>query len=148
MSLMKRIVLILLILFTVFSLPAATSKGSMSALEAVDYYGNTVTAEIFKPYDVTMVNIFTTWCTYCLREIPDIRQIRKDLPENANVIAICADAFEAPSDLKDIMDFFSIDYSYMDRIDYTVWIVRLHYLTDFTNFSFIHNVLLKLYILN
>lgn len=111
MSLMKRIVLILLVLLAAFSLSAATTKGSMSALEAVDYYGNTVTAELFKPYDVTMVNIFTTWCTYCLREIPDIRQIRKDLPENANVIAICADAFEAPSDLKDIMEFFSIDYT-------------------------------------
>ena len=27
------------------------------------------------------------------------------------MIAICADAFEAPSDLKDIMEFFSIDYT-------------------------------------
>ena len=107
---LKKTIILLLVLFTAASLFAASTKRSLAALKAEDYYGKAVDAEIFKPYDVTMVNIFTTWCTYCLREMADIKMIRSDLPENANVISICADAYEAPQELKEIVEFFQLDF--------------------------------------
>ena len=108
---LKKAIILLLVLVIAVPLFAASAKGSMASLKAEDYYGKTVDAEIFKPYDVTMVNIFTTWCTYCLREMADIKMIRADLPKNANVITICADAYDAPADLKEIVEFFELDFT-------------------------------------
>ena len=103
---LKKTLILLLVFLAAVPLFAASTKGSLASLEAEDYYGKAVDAEIFKPYDVTMVNIFTTWCTYCLREMADISMIKADLPKNANVIAICEDAYDASEDLKEIVEFF------------------------------------------
>lgn len=108
---LKKTIILLLVLVVALPLFAASAKGSMASLKAEDYFGKAVDAEIFKPYDVTMVNIFTTWCTYCLREMADIKMIRADLPKNANVITICADAYESPEDLKEIVEFFELDFT-------------------------------------
>ena len=54
---------------------------------------------------------FTTWCGYCVSEMPDIEKLYKDLPEGSNIIAICADAYESPDDLKDIVEYFGLDFT-------------------------------------
>jgi len=88
---------------------AAKAKNSFTDLEAYDIKGNVVTSDIFEGKDVTMINIFTTWCYYCILEMPDLRTLYGDLPENANLIMICADAYEAPKDLQDIIDYFKLE---------------------------------------
>ncbi len=87
---------------------AAKAKNSFTELDAYDYEGNHVTSELFKDHDVTMVNVFTTWCIYCILEMKDLNQMYVDLPENANLVMICADAYEAPSDLDDLVKAFNI----------------------------------------
>ena len=110
---MVRKVLTLLILFFAVCavIFAADTKRSPSNLDAEDYNGNKVTAEIFKNYDVTMINFFTTWCGYCIDEMPDLNTLYEQLPKNANLIAICADAYDSPDDLKDIMDYFELKFT-------------------------------------
>ncbi|MBQ7645365.1 MAG: hypothetical protein IJS84_10115, partial [Spirochaetales bacterium] len=76
---LKKTIILLLVLVVALPLFAASAKGSMASLKAEDYFGKAVDAEIFMPYDVTMVNIFTTWCTFCMREMADIKMIRADL---------------------------------------------------------------------
>lgn len=57
-----------------------------------DLDGNPVSQDIFKDYDVTMVNVWATWCNPCRRELPDIQAAYEKLPANANIISICDDA--------------------------------------------------------
>lgn len=58
-----------------------------------DIEGNIYTQEIFSDYDLTMVNVFTTWCTPCVREIPDLEKLKNDMAgQGVNVVGIVLDA--------------------------------------------------------
>jgi thiol-disulfide isomerase/thioredoxin len=70
---------------------------------ALDMDGNEVTEAIFAPYDVTMVNIWATWCGYCVEEMPFFPELKDKLPENANLITICEDASYEPELTKEIL---------------------------------------------
>jgi len=79
--------------------------------EGVDSYGNKVTQDIFGDYDVTAVNLWTTWCPYCLIEMPHLNELYKQLPENMNLVGYCADAEEMPDDFSYIMENLPHDYT-------------------------------------
>lgn len=66
-------------------------EGDFSSFTTKDTKGNTVTQDIFKNYDLTMVNIWSTWCTACIDEMEELERLRTMLPENVNLISICAD---------------------------------------------------------
>ena len=106
----KVITLILVCLVVCTAVFAEATKKTPIVFEAEDYNGNKVTAEVFKDYDVTMINIFTTWCGYCINEMPDLNKLYEQLPKNANLIAICADAYDAPDDLAAIMEYFKLKF--------------------------------------
>ena len=50
-----------------------TSGIDLSSFEIVDLNGDTVTQDIFKDYDITMINIWATWCGPCRSELPEIQ---------------------------------------------------------------------------
>ncbi len=57
-----------------------------------DLAGNEVTSEVLKKADITMVNIWATWCAPCRAELPYIGELeRKYRAKGAQVIAICSD---------------------------------------------------------
>lgn len=64
---------------------------NMSAFQAVDLNGNTVTQDIFKDYDVTMVNVWATYCGPCREELPGLQKAYEQIPENVNIIGLCTD---------------------------------------------------------
>lgn len=82
---------------------ASAASGSISLLDALpetvgefettDINGEEITQDIFQDYDLTLVNIFATWCGPCVNEIPELEQIYQDLGEgyNLNVIGIVMD---------------------------------------------------------
>lgn len=109
MNIKKAVFVITLITLVSFACFAASN--TFEGFEAEDYNGQKVTADIFKKHEITMVNIFTTWCGYCVSEMPDIEKLCKDLPKGSNIIAICADAYESPDDLKDIVEYFGLDFT-------------------------------------
>lgn len=51
-----------------------------------------VSQDIFSGYDLTMVNIWATWCGYCVQEMPELAKLKDMLPENVNLISLCDDA--------------------------------------------------------
>lgn len=62
----------------------------------MDMEGNVVTQTIFADYDLTMVNVWATWCGYCIEEMPEFSALKDRLPENGNLITVCEDAAVEP----------------------------------------------------
>ena len=58
-----------------------------------DIQGEAYTQEMFGEYQVTMVNVFTTWCGPCVREIPDLEKLKNEMADQkVNVVGIVLDA--------------------------------------------------------
>lgn len=92
-------------IFPIQKAPAeeAISTEDMQNLQAVDMKGNPVDAGIFSDYDITAVNIWATWCGPCVGEMPDLAEVYKNLPENANLITICTDGAEERETAEEIL---------------------------------------------
>ena len=61
-----------------------------------DIAGSEYTQEMFADYDLTMVNVFTTWCTPCINEIPDLEKLKNNMADQGvNVVGIVLDAIDA-----------------------------------------------------
>ena len=75
----------------------------LSSFKTVDLEENEVTQDIFKDYDMTMINVWTTWCPYCIEEMPELETVYQKLPENVNFITICMDADKEKEEAKRLM---------------------------------------------
>lgn len=89
---MKRILSIIMVLMMMLAVSASAAEVGLTNFTTTDMEGNTVTQDIFADYDLTMVNIWATWCGYCVEEMPELAKLKKMLPENVNLITICDDA--------------------------------------------------------
>ena len=88
---MKKILILALLL--ALCMPAALAEGAgLTSFSTYDMQMQPVTEEIFAGYDLTMVNVWTTWCGYCVQEMPELAKLKDMLPENVNLITICDDA--------------------------------------------------------
>lgn len=66
---------------------------NLGELSMEDIEGNIYTQEMFADYDLTMVNVFATWCSPCIREMPDLERLRNDMAsQGVNVTGIVLDA--------------------------------------------------------
>ncbi|MCI8806036.1 MAG: TlpA family protein disulfide reductase [Clostridiales bacterium] len=63
----------------------------MPKFTAKDLKGNTVTENIFTEKDLTVVNIWGTFCNPCVEEMPELGEWAKIMPENAQLIGIISD---------------------------------------------------------
>ena len=77
-----------------------TKNIDISGFKAEDLNGNVVTSDIFSKNKLTMVNIWATWCGFCIDEMPEINKLYKNLPKGTNIISICTDANENSESLK------------------------------------------------
>lgn len=70
-----------------------TPKGNnVGEFSMQDIEGETYTQEMFADYDLTLVNIFTTWCSPCINEIPDLQKLREEMKDQGvNVVGIALD---------------------------------------------------------
>ncbi len=66
--------------------------GSLGNFSMKDIEGNTYTQEMFGDYDLTMINVFATWCTPCVNEIPDLQKLYEEMSDKGvNVVGIVLD---------------------------------------------------------
>ena len=90
---MKKTLILLLALAMLVAAPAALAETSgLTSFSTYDMEAQPVDESIFSGYDLTMVNIWATWCGYCVREMPELAKLKDMLPENVNLITICDDA--------------------------------------------------------
>lgn len=57
--------------------------------------GETVTQNIFKDHKLTLVNLFTTWCSPCVQEIPELEELSRAMADKGvQVIGVVLDAVD------------------------------------------------------
>lgn len=68
---------------------------SIGQFQALDLDGNEVTSEIFQDYDLTLINIWATWCSPCIAELPALGELAKELKDQGvQIIGIVADVVD------------------------------------------------------
>lgn len=70
---------------------AAAMSGAFPAFETTDLSGNAVTNAIFAGKDLTVVNVWGTYCNPCIEEMPDLAAWSAEMPENVQLIGIVCD---------------------------------------------------------
>lgn len=72
-----------------------TQGGSLGEFSMQDIHGQDYTNDMFKDYQLTMVNVFTTWCSPCINEIPDLQKLYNEMEgQGVNVVGIVLDAID------------------------------------------------------
>ena len=77
---------------SVFDQPQDTSSNpedvkSVGKFETTGIDGKTYTEKVFSDYDLTLVNVFTTWCSPCVKEIPELQELYKEMKEKGVGVA-------------------------------------------------------------
>ena len=70
-----------------------SSAGNILAdFQATDLQGNTVSNEVFNGYQLTMINIWGTFCGPCIEEMPVIQRLQEEFKDQqVQIIGIVAD---------------------------------------------------------
>ena len=73
--------------------PQTAEAGSSVVFETADLDGNPVnSAELFSRYDLTMVNLWGTFCGPCIQEMPGLEQLSRKMKErNIAIVGIVLD---------------------------------------------------------
>lgn len=66
--------------------PAATGTGTVqeqnnnwfAGLDTVDIEGNPVTKDLFAENDLTLINVWATFCGPCIREMPELEELHQE----------------------------------------------------------------------
>lgn len=60
--------------------------------DTIDLEGNKVTSDILSKYDVTMINVWATWCPPCRAELPEIAKLYEAFKDKGcNIIGLTGD---------------------------------------------------------
>ena len=63
----------------------------MPSFTAKDLDGNTVTESIFSEKDLTVINIWGTFCPPCIGEMPELGEWAREMPDNVQLIGLVSD---------------------------------------------------------
>lgn len=111
-----RIVLVALLMVLVLMVSTACSNGDTNGglsgqkeqiseftnFTTKDIYDQEVTEEVFKDYDLTMVNVWGTFCGPCIDEMPYLGEIQKEYQDKGvNVVGFLVDAQDENLDIDD-----------------------------------------------
>lgn len=71
---------------------SAATDASLRSFTALDLEGNQVDESIFADYELTMINIWATYCGPCLNEMPDLGKLAVNYADKGvRIVGIVAD---------------------------------------------------------
>ena len=76
-------------------------KASLKNFETTTLDGEKFTQDNLKDYDLTVVNVWSTTCGYCIDEMPALEKLKNQLPSNVQFVSICLDGEASPDTAKD-----------------------------------------------
>lgn len=103
------VVLALALTFTGCSKGNSDSDGgsgataSLNKFETTTLDGEKYTQDNLKDYDLTVVNVWSTICGYCIDEMPALEKLKGQLPSNVQLITVCIDGAASPDTAKKIL---------------------------------------------
>lgn len=63
---------------------------------------NTVTQDIFTEHELTMVNVFATWCSPCVAEMPDLEKLHQQMKDkDVGVVGVVLDVLNEKGEIVD-----------------------------------------------
>ena len=78
---------------------------AISNLKAKTIDDKDFTQNDFAKYDLTLVNVFATWCTPCVREIPELEKLHQEMKDKGvNVVGVVFDTVDEGGENKDIIE--------------------------------------------
>lgn len=76
------------------------SGGVFESFTAQDLDGNPVDESVFAEAKLTMINVWGTFCTPCLEEMPALAELNREYQEKGvQIIGICSDTMNADKEL-------------------------------------------------
>lgn len=100
---------------------AAEEEGFQS-FTAYDLEGNEVSQDIFQDYDLTMINIWATFCGPCISEMPELGELNQEYREKGvQVVGIVMDVLNSKGEIsedqvslaKEIVEKTGADYLHL-----------------------------------
>jgi thiol-disulfide isomerase/thioredoxin len=86
---------------------AATDDADLLQFTATTLSGESISDKIFADYQLTMVNIWATFCNPCIEEMPELQQLYGELPQGVSMITICVDGDSEAELAQEIYDSFN-----------------------------------------
>ena len=93
----------------------AAATGLFGTFETVTLDGEEVTQDIFAEAELTMVNIWGTFCSPCISEMPDLGELADEYAEKGvQIVGIISDVYDAGNeDAKKIVEETGADYTHL-----------------------------------
>ena len=88
-----------------FSTDSQNVATDLSNLQTMDIDGKEFSGKDFSDYDLTMVNVFATWCSPCVQEIPDLAEIQKEMKgKGVNIIGVVTDTVDQTGENQEALE--------------------------------------------
>lgn len=73
---------------------------SLGEFATQDINGNPYTQDVFQDYDLTMVNVFATWCSPCVAEMPDLEKLHQQMADRGvQVVGVVLDVLNEKGEI-------------------------------------------------
>ncbi len=136
-TMLHRFTALMLCLF-LLSAPALaqeeTQQHFLGTFTAQDLEGNPVDASIFADYQLTMINVWATYCSPCLQEMPDLGKLAADYADKGvQILGIVSDTVDYDGQIaedsvqlaREIVDQTGANYPHLlpseDLINILLW---------------------------
>ena len=88
-----------------FSTDSQYVATDLSNLQTKDIDGKEFSGKDFSDYDLTMVNVFATWCSPCVQEIPDLAEIQKEMKDKGvNIVGVVTDTVDQTGENQEALE--------------------------------------------
>ena len=109
------------------TIESGESESCIPDFATTDLEGNTVTQDVFLGKDLTVVNVWGTYCGPCINEMPELGEWAAELPDNVQLLGVVCDLVtgdegETLELARDIVARTGADYTSIAMCDDLAWL--------------------------